>query len=228
MRGYYISVNLRTGDLENVRNGVIAVCEDEGLPLIQVDPAERVVDNEDRLPEGEDWYGIIVSGSVKPGWVSVYVDDWKDSGALAKWLSAKLSVPTLEMWVAQDTHWGYTYFENGEVRDRYADDPSLVAEAPEEEPLYKGAPDTLAPIAALAAPEIAAALDRGREKAGEFAGIALSGFCDTVALPFERAFISYEHFFTDAPEDYIPEHPDWPNFRHLSFRLPDDRDSLSG
>lgn len=228
MQGYYISVNVRAENVEEVRNAVIGVCDDEGLSLIQVDPAQRVVDDEDRLPEGDDWYGILVSGTFKPGWTTVYVDDWKDSGMLARTLSAWLKVPVLEIWVAQDIHWGYTYFENGEVRDRYADDPSCVAEAPDEEPLYKGQPDALASIATLPAEEVQAALDKGRAQAGEFAGIGLSAFCDTVALPFERALTSYEHFFTDDPVDYIPEHPDWSQFRHLSFRLPEDRDSLSG
>jgi hypothetical protein len=228
MQGYYISVNVRAESVEEVRNAVIGVCEDEKMPLIQVEPAERVVDNEDRLPDGDDWYGILVSGHLKPGWTTVYVDDWKDSGMLARTLSERLKAPVMEIWVAQDIHWGYTYFEGGEVLDRYADDPTCVADAPDEEPLYKGEPGALAAISALSAEDIQAALDRGRAQSGDFAGVALSGFCDTIALPFERVFTSYEHFFTDDPEDYIVEHPDWSQFRHLAFRLPEDRDSLSG
>lgn len=228
MRGYYISVNVRADSLESVRNAVIGVCEAEGLPLIQVDPAERVVDDEDKLPEGEDWYGLLVSGIAAPGWVTIYVDDWKDSGYLAKALSRHFDKTVMEIWVAQDIHWGYTCFSGGSVTDRYADDPSLVIDTPEEGPLYKGDPAAMASIATAPAEQLQDILELGRANTGKFAGVAISSLCEALSLPFERVFTSYEHFFTDDPEDFAVEHTDWPQFRHYSFSLPEDRDSLAG
>ena len=68
----------------------------EGFRPLGDEAASAVVEDEDRLPDGEDWYGVIVSGVAGAGWVSVYVADWQDSGALARGLSARLRAPALE------------------------------------------------------------------------------------------------------------------------------------
>ena len=127
-----------------VRQFVTSLFAAEDFWLIGDQPASVVMDGlddaDDATPDGDAWYGAIVSGVSGNGWVSVYVDDWQDSGFLAKRLSHSLNTPLLEVWVNEDIHWGYTYYENGEVRDRFADDAFQVAETAEEAALYRGQP----------------------------------------------------------------------------------------
>ena len=145
MGGYYININIRTNDADAVRREVIHAFADEGFLLERDDQAAAVAENDDLLPDDDAWYGVIVSGAVEPGWVTVYVEDWADSGLLVRLLSKSLDAPVLEVWVADDIHWGYNYSESGRIVDRFADNPASVAATPEEAELYRGAPGALAP-----------------------------------------------------------------------------------
>ena len=204
----------------------MALFADKGFSLLGDEATSIVVENEDKLPKGDDWYGVIVSGATKHGWVSIYVDDWADSGLLAKGLSAALSAPVLEVWVAEDIHWGYTYYENGSVRDRFADDPSQVAATPEEAALYVGQADVLTPILRTPQTFHQILLD-AQAKAGQFAGEPLDGVASAVGLPFEHLFTGYDYFFDDDPEDYADDLEQWPEFRHLAFQTPLGRETLA-
>ncbi|MBV9849543.1 MAG: hypothetical protein JO250_07630, partial [Armatimonadetes bacterium] len=199
----------------------------EGFRPVGDEALSAVVEDEDRLPEGEDWYGAIVSGVAGAGWVSVYVADWQDSGALARGLSERLHAPVLELWVAENVHWGYTYFENGQVVDRFADDPSAVAETPAEAAEYVGKAEALA--SALDAPvrDLQEALRQARANAGRLAAGPVDALARVAGLPFGHAFIGYESFFEDDPEDYESELEGWPQFRHLTFAHPAGRESLA-
>ncbi|MGI4790360.1 MAG: hypothetical protein ACRYFS_16095, partial [Janthinobacterium lividum] len=174
-----------------------------------------------------NWYGVLVSGKSGRGWVSVYVDDWADSGLLAKALSQSLGVPALETWVADDIHWGYTYYENGAVIDRFADDPAQIAETPEEAALYQGNAALLSPILQVPIDQFALTLTDARANAGQFAGGPLDAVAQAVGLPFEHLFTSYDYFFDDDPEDYSQDLENWSAFRHLAFQMPKGRETLS-
>ncbi len=87
MPGYYININIKTDNAARVRAVVTDIFTREGFTLISNEAASVVTEDEDALPDGDDWYGVIVSGAAGRGWVSVYVDDWQDSGFLAKRLS---------------------------------------------------------------------------------------------------------------------------------------------
>ena len=213
-------------DAASVRTAAMALFAGKGFSLLGDEAALVVVEDEDKLPNGDDWYGVIVSGATKHGWVSVYVDDWADSGLLAKGLSAALSAPVLEVWVAEDIHWGYTYYENGSVLDRFADDPAQVIETPEEAALYVGQAEVLTPI--LRSPQaFQQILREAQAKAGQFAGEPLDGVAQAVGLPFEHLFTGYDYFFDDDPEDYADDLEQWPEFRHLAFQTPPGRETLA-
>ena len=227
MGGYYISIHLKTPSEAQVKDAVIKVFADTGFPLLSDEPASAVVEDEDKLPEGDRWYGVLVSGKSGRGWVSVYVDDWADSGLLAKSLSQSLGVPTLEVWVADDVHWGYTYYENGAVKDRFADDPTPLAETADEAALYAGNAEALAAILQVPPAQLAKTLADARAHAGQFAGGPLDAVALAVGLPFEHLFTGYDYFFDDDPEDYSQDLENWPAFRHLAFQLPKGRETLA-
>ncbi len=227
MGGYYINVNVKTSGDALVRGLVTAIFISEGFMLIGNEAASGVTEDEDKLPDGDAWYGVLVSGAAGRGWVSVYVEDWQDSGFLAKRLAQAADAPVLELWVADDIHWGYNYYENGEVQDRFADDPSQVAESTEEAALYRGNAAALAPILQVPPGQFEAALQGARQNAGQFAGGAVDALAEAVGLPFEHVFTGYDYFFEDDPEDYSQDLEDWPAFRHLAFQPPTGRETLS-
>ena len=227
MSAYYIGVHMKTDHEATVRLELAALFAAEGFRPLGDVAASAVVEDEDRLPDGEDLYGVIVSGIAGAGWVSAYVADWQDSGAIARGLSLRLPAPALELWVAEDIHWGYTYFENGAVIDRFADAPETVAESPVEAAQYAGRAEALAPVLQVPVAECDALLRQAKAGAGQFAGGAVDRFADAVGLPFAHAFTGYDYFFEDDPEDYAGDLEDWPQFRHLSFQPPSGRDSLA-
>ncbi len=227
MGGYYIGIHLKTTGAAQVKAAVINTFAEAGFRLLGDESASAVVDDEDRLPDGDQWYGVIVSGQTKHGWVSVYIDDWADSGLLAKSVSSALSVPTLEVWVADDIHWGYTYYESGQVQDRFADAPSEVAETAAEAALYAGNAEALAPILQVPASRFAQTLSDARAKAGQFSGGPLDAVAEAVGLPFEHVFTGYDYFFSDDPEDYSGDLENWPAFCHLAFQMPKNRETLA-
>ena len=227
MGGYYIGIHLKTERAVGVKNLVHATFSTAGFRFLSDEPASAVVDNEDKLPDSDNWYGVIISGATKRGWVSVYVEDWADSGLLAKTLSLHRSIPILEVWVADDVHWGYTYYENGQVQDRFADDPSQVAGTSAEAALYRGNADALAAILKVPAAQFARTLTAAHANAGQFAGEPLGDVAEAVGLPFEHVFTGYDYFFSDDPEDYSADLENWPAFRHLAFQTPPDREALA-
>ncbi len=227
MGGYYINVSVKSEDAARVCEAVRAVFTAEGFGLLSDEPASVMVENEDRLPDGDAWYGVMVSGATKHGWVTVYVDDWQDSGLLAKCLSQSLAAPALEAWVADDIHWGYTYYENGAVRDRFADDPTQLAETPEEIARYEGQADALAPILQVPPLRFGQILRAAQDAPGQFAGGPLDAVAQAAGLPFEHVFTGYDYFFSDDPEDYGEDLEGWPQFRHLAFQPPPGRETLA-
>lgn len=225
MSGYYINVNIKTDDAVRVREAITAIFAAEGFQFFHDQSAAAVIED-DGLLEDEK-YGVILSGASGSGWVSVYVDDWQDSGFLAKRFSQSLAAPVLEVWVVEDVHWGYTYYENGEVKDRFADDPAQLGETEAEALLYRGNAAALAPILQTASAEFSALLNEARNKAGQFAGEPLDTLAQTIGIPFEHIFTGYDYFFTDDPEDYGPDLENWAQFRFLAFTPPKGRETLS-
>ena len=227
MGGYYIGTHFKTNDTGQVKDAVTKTFTDAGFRFLSDEPLPAVVDDEDTLPDDDTWYGVIESGQTKHGWVSVYVDDWADSGLLAKSVSLTLGVPALEVWVADDIHWGYTYYESGLVADRFADDPSQFAETPAEADLYTGNADALSAILQVPVDKLAKTLADAHAKAGQFSGGPLGDLADAVGLPFEHIFTGYDYFFSDDPEDYSGDLENWPSFRHLAFQMPKGRETLA-
>lgn len=227
MPDYYINANVHTRDADAVRRAVQDIFTAHGFAPLADTQASLVVEDDDALPPGTDWYGAMVSGASGRGWVSVYVDDWQDSGVLSRTLSEALGVEVLELWVAEDVHWGYTLFANGAVTSRYADDPQGVADTPEEAALYAGRADAFTALLTQPADALQAALETAHSKAGEFAGPGVDALADALGLPFEHVFTSYEFFFNDDPEDYGPNLEHWDKFRHLAFRNPPGRETLA-
>ncbi len=227
MSGYYISIHLKTNSPAQVKDAVTNVFADVGFRLLSDEPASAVVEDEDTLPEGDRWYGVLVSGKSGRGWVSVYVDDWADSGLLAVSLSGALGVPALEVWVADDIHWGYTYYENGAVKDRFADAPAEVADTADEAALYSGSAEALLPILQVPPAQFAQTLQDAHAHAGQFAGGPLDAVALAAGIPFEHLFTGYDYFFSDDPEDYSQELEDWAAFRHLAFQMPEGRETLA-
>lgn len=227
MGGYYINVNIKTDNAPLVCSLLTAGLIGDGFIPLGSEAASVVTEDEDKLPDGDEWYGVLVSGASGSGWVTVYVEDWQDSGFLAKRLSQAVGAPVLELWVADDTHWGYNYYEGGEVRDRFADDPSQVAENDAEAALYRGNAETLAPILKAPQAQVADVLREAQASAGQFAGGPIDAVAQAVGLPFEHVFTGYDYFFNDDPEDYAQDLENWPQFRHLAFQSPPGRETLS-
>ena len=227
MPDYYISAHVQTRDAESVRRALGDIFAAHGFPLLADTSAQEVAEDDDALPEGSHWYGVMVSGTSGRGWVSIYVDDWQDSGLLARALSKAVNCHVLEIWVAEDIHWGYTAFRAGAVLDRFADAPDEVADSPEEAALYQGNADALSPMLAQDPSTLQDALETARTQAGQFAGPGVDALASAVGLPFEHAFTGYDFFFSDDPEDYGPSLDHWPAFRHLAFALPPGRDTLA-
>ncbi len=227
MGGYYIGIHFKTSDAVQVTSAVARVFAEAGFRFLSDEPLAAVVDDEDTLPDGDTWYGVVQSGPTKRGWVSVYVDDWADSGLLAKAVSSALAAPALEAWVADDVHWGYTYYEAGQVKDRFADDPYEVAETLEEAALYTGNSDALSAILQVPVSQLAPVLAEAHAKAGQFSGGPLDSVAEAVGLPFEHVFTGYDYFFSDDPEDYSDDLENWPAFRHLAFQMPKGRETLA-
>ena len=227
MSAYYIGIHVKTGDTARVNAAVSELFAGEGFRLLGDEPLAVVVEDEDRLPEGDNWYGVVVSGPAGRGWVSVYVDDWADSGLLARSLSGSLDVPALETWVADDVHWGYTYFENGMVLDRFADAPQEVAGSESEAALYAGNPEALTAILQVPPMQFGKILADAQTNTGQFAGGPLDLVASAVGLPFEPLFTGYDYFFDDDPDDYSRDLENWPQFRHLAFQMPPGRETLA-
>ena len=227
MGGYYIGIHFKAPDTAQVKDAVMKTFTDAGFRLLGDEALSAVAEEEDKLPDGDTWYGAIVSGQTKRGWVSVYVDDWADSGLLAKSVSHALGVSALEVWVADDVHWGYTYYESGTVKDRFADDPAQVADTPDEAALYAGSANALSVILRVPSGQFAKTLADARAKAGQFSGGPLSDVAEAVGLPFEHVFTGYDYFFSDDPEDYSADLENWPAFRHLAFQIPKGRETLA-
>ena len=228
MGGYYINVNIKTSDAANVRGLLTTLFAGEGFQPIAEASASAVTEDEAKLPDGDDWYGVLVSGTSGKGWVSVYVEDWQDSGFLAKRLSQAAEAPVLETWVADDTHWGYNYYESGAVRDRFADDPFQGRRGRGGSRVCTGAmPLRWPPFFKSRSARFEAALQEARSSAGQFAAGPLDALALAVGLPFEHVFTSYDHFFDDDPEDYSEDLEDWSAFRHLAFQPPPGRETLS-
>ena len=227
MGGYYINFHVKTSDAPSVRELLTAAFVQEGFLLIGSEAAATVTEDEDKLPPGDGWYGVLVSGASSHGWVSVYVADWADSGFLAKRLSQSIGAPVLEVWVADDIHWGYTYYENGAVKDRFADDPAPLADTEAEAALYAGQVGALAPILRVPTKQVETILSEARSQAGQFAGGPLDALAQAVGLPFEHIFTGYDYFFEDDPDDYSQDLEHWPEFRHLAFQPPVGRETLS-
>lgn len=227
MSGYYISIHLKIDNPAEVKRAATDVFTNAGFRLLSDELASAIVEDEDKLPDGDTWYGVLVSGKSGRGWVSVYVDDWADSGLLAKLLSSHMEMPLLEVWVADDIHWGYTYYEAGQVKDRFADDPAPLAETPEEATLYAGRAEALSAVLQVPTAQFAKTLADARANAGQFAGGPVDAVAQAVGLPFEHLFTGYDYFFSDDPEDYSVDLENWPTFRHLAFQMPKGRETLS-
>jgi hypothetical protein len=227
MSGDYINIHVRSDNPLAVRQAVKALFGELDFAPIGDEAAALVVEDEDMLPDGVDWYGVLVSGETPGGWVSVYVEDWQDSGVLAHGLSRLLAAPVLEVWVAEETHWGYTYYEDGAVKDRFADDPSQVTETSAEAEELAGRPERLAAVLRVPTTEWERGLQEARSETGQFVGPGLDRLANAVGLPFEHLLIGYEAFFDDDPEDYGPSLEQWLEWRHLSFRHPEGREMLA-
>ncbi len=226
MSQFSIGVHVKSADAGAVRAATAALFGAQGFRPLGDEALASVVEDEDRLPDGDDWYGVAVSGDAGAGWVSVYVADWPDSGALARELSRRLNAPALELWVADSRHWGYTLFGGGEVRDRFADDPQAVAETPNEAALYRGDAKTLGQTLGVSGKPLEAALEAARAGAGRLAVGPVDQFTQALGLPFAHAFTGYDEFFEADPDDYADDLEDWPRFRHLAFAPPPGRESL--
>lgn len=225
MGGYYINIHLKANELAMVRQALVDLFHAHGFALCGEDAVAAAVESDSDSAVALDWYGIIVSPP-SGGWISVYVDDWQDSGVIVKGLSRALEIPALEVWAADEIYWGYAYYENGEVIDRFANDPRKVSSQPAEIEILAGRPEALAPILCVPVAEFAQMLDNARTSAGQFVGPAIDNLAEAVRLPFDHILIGYESFFEDDPEDYVPGLLDWPRWQHLAFKHPEGKDRL--
>jgi hypothetical protein len=198
-----------------------------GFVPIADEPLAAVAADETRLPDGERWYGLICSGKTAGGWVSIYVEDWQDSGALAERISQSMPAHVLEVWIADDTVWGYNYFENGTVRDRFANDPAEVADTKADVLKLSGNPAALKAVLKTTPEEFAALLAKAQASRTDLAAGFVERFCDAVGLNFTHAYTSHDQFFDDDSEDYSPGMEDWEQFRHLAFQHPQGKERIS-
>jgi len=218
---YCIGIHVAAPDPLAVRQKAVAAMAAHHFGLF----SDELVDEAE--PD-DDSYGLICSGPTRAGWVSLYVTDWQDSGVIAQYLSHALSTAVLEIWVAEDTLWGYNYFECGEVRDRFASDPVGVAESPAEATRLYGDPGVLRGILKTSPDVLESILRHSQANAGGLAAGPVGRASDTLGLNFNHVYTSYEAFFDDDPEDYSPGLENWAQFRHLTFRHPQGKESISG
>ena len=137
MGGYYINVNLKTDDAARVREAVIDASPPKASRCSGRNPPHGR-GRRGRLPDGDDWYGVLVSGAAGTG-LGLGLRGRLAGQRLTRQAPVAVALSSGPgTWVADDIHWGYNYYENGEVRDRFADDPSQVAESEEEAALYQG------------------------------------------------------------------------------------------
>jgi hypothetical protein len=226
MDGYFINIHFRAKDVDSIKRSIISVFEKQGFKLTEDAPAAEIVGDDSQLPEDDTRYGLVISG-LSNGWISAYVDDWQDSGLLAKEISRRLQVPTLEIWASENVQWGYTYFVAGEVWDRFGNDPAAIADSPAEEKKYIGNPVALADVLVVPPVNLETVLRQAQQEPDEFVSGSISEVCDTVGLPYEHALIGYEDFFETDPEDYQQDLTDWPSFRHLYFIGADGKEKLA-
>lgn len=227
MSGYYINVHIKSTDAVAVLSALADIFADYGFAKIGDEAAGAAVEADLLAHEERGCYGVIVSPPTHDGWSAVYVDDWQDSGVIASGLSRILETQVLEIWVADEVNWGYAYFENGAVLDRFADDPSKVTDKADEISALAGKPDALAPVLGIPPADFRQVLSNARATSGQFVGPAIDDLANAVSIPFEHILIGYDSFFDDDPEDYIPGLIDWPHWRHFTFKNPDGRDRLA-
>lgn len=225
MNDSHISVHVRHNDPAAVTAAVSDIFSGAGYGLLSDETAKEAVESEDELEE--DIYGFIVTGATQGGWISVYVDDWVDSGLIAKTLSDKLQAWVLETWIQDEFHWGYTLYNVGQIVDRFTDDPYALTNDPDEAALYTGNHETFLPILVQPAETLKSLLDQAQENAGEensTKSVAL--LAETVGIPFEHALIGLEGFFEQDPEDYVIDLENWEAFRFLTFKHPSGKSAL--
>lgn len=223
----HISVHVRYDDPKAVSAAVSEIFTGVGYGLLSDETAKEAVESEEELED--DIYGFIVSGATSGGWISVYVDDWVDSGLIAKTLSQKLAAWVLETWINDEVHWGYTLYNEGEILDRFADDPYEITNDPNEAALYTGQQETFGPILINPSPDsLKSLLDKAQENAGEeHSAKFVAQLAELVGIPFEHTLIGLEDFFEEDPEDYVQDLENWDAFRFLTFRHPEGRSTLS-
>jgi len=221
----HISIHVRHNDQAAVSAAVSQIFNGAGYGLLTDETAQQAVESEEELED--DIYGYIVTGATEGGWISIYVDDWVDSGLIAKSVSQTLQAWTLETWIQDEFHWGYTLYNEGAILDRFTDDPYALTNDPDEAALYTGNHETFLPILVQPAETLKTLLDEAQEKAAEENSTkSVAHLAEAVGIPFEHALIGLEDFFEEDPEDYIPDLENWPTFRFLTFRHPEGKSTL--
>jgi hypothetical protein len=204
---------------------VSGIFNDAGYGLLLDETGKQAVESEEELED--DIYGYMVSGPTQGGWVSVYVDDWVDSGLIAKTLSLKLEAYVLETWKQDEFHWGYTLYNLGEVLDRYTDDPYALTNDPDEASMYTGNHELFVPILVQPADTLKTLLDEGQSNSGiEDSTKSVALLAEAVGIQFEHALIGLEDFFEEDPEDYVVDLENWEAFRFLTFKHPEGKSAL--
>lgn len=218
MSDYAISVHILAQDPLRVISAITDTFSADNFALVRIANADSVVNEKSAEPSlQDDQYGLFVSGTSGGKWVSVYVDDWKDSGFLAQCISERLATNVIEIWIAESIHWGYTIFNNGVVSDRFANEPDRMGDTKEERALYTGSEFELSKIAGDACAGIFEAARQEQLDAEDFAGSAVACVADAIGLPFEHAIIGYDDFFDEDSEEYAKDLSNWPSFQHLTF-----------
>jgi hypothetical protein len=227
MNESFIACHLKTSDPRCIEQDLSAFLINEGFPLLRAEPLREALDADAPGHDPDGTLGVVLSSAAGSGWVSVYTADWLESGVLAKALSQRLSLWALELWVVNDLHWGYTLYDSGQVLDRFADNPKNVADTREEQALYRGNPALFLPLLKSPAAQVAPILSRAHAQAGRFAAEPIDALADALGLPFAHAFLGYDSFFENDPEDYADDLEHWPQFRHLTFQIPAGREGLA-
>ncbi len=225
MGGDFISFHLFGAAPPQVRQETILRFASDGFVLtLDVPLTQEVIDN--TLEEDDTVYGVAVSGRSGSGWVSVYVEDWPDSGLLARHLSHALQVPVLEVWGVEDTQWGYTYFENGIVRDRFTNDLALL-DSPEEAAQHQGSAEALSAVLSTPPSAMDALLRDAHSHPRALAAPFVNTLASQLGLPFENIYQGYTDFFEDDFDEDEPSDEQWQTFRHLTFQHPARQETLS-
>ena len=226
MSEYAISLHVKDVEQDDVLRTINTIFLEEGFGTpVDMSAAVTVADENEHKDDGG--YGVFVGGKTTSGWVSCFVDDWQDSGYLAKRLSDILKTNIIEIWMAESVHWGYTLFFKGAVADRFADDPWQIAESPSERDLYRGNEQELAFVAGNKAEGLIERTRTEQSRAEDFAGAAIAELAAAIGLPFEHGLIGYSDFFEEDPADYSQDLEAWHTFRHLSFGPPAGREQLA-